>query len=253
MYIFESSAMRVLIPSYLNKDYRQSLRYELCEILYSDYKSRTFFLDRMLEQKKTVLEKLTNFVETNPELKNHKNSTSYWYPFPGVSNTDNLRLYNDFYPNDNGEITYFCKEGENSWEYSDYLSDPVKIQLTLMCNDLNTMMVDNKTAKEIVEINDQIFNITLSVVGDTLNYAGQNNSEYIKNYMSKNKENEDGIKSNVQYDADFKDMLLRSIHRFNENTKYLESAIVNCERASLQEAIMPQSSSDRDRERKIKI
>lgn len=47
-------SLRVLVPSYSQKNHSDTLRFELCEIIYENYKGATFFLDDLLNEKRIV-------------------------------------------------------------------------------------------------------------------------------------------------------------------------------------------------------
>lgn len=172
--------MKILTPSYLNRNHVDSLRFQLCEIIYEDYKCATFFLDQQLMQKQEALNHVNEFLKKHPEILEYKNDSQYWYPYQNVDGTQNLSLYREFYPNTDGEITYFCKEGENSFATFEYMYDPVKLHFFLMCNDIREMDCHSDTAKEIIQINNELFKILFENVGDTISYNGKNTLEHIE-------------------------------------------------------------------------
>lgn len=72
--------IKTLNSIYLKNNHIKSLRHELCEIIYKDYKGTTFFLYQMIIQKERVIEDLKNFIKKHPEIYNFKENSSYYYP-----------------------------------------------------------------------------------------------------------------------------------------------------------------------------
>jgi hypothetical protein len=230
---------RVLIPSYLENNHIDDLRYQLCDIIYNDYKGATFFLNRMLEQKLNVLNKVYQFIKDNPGISQYKEDSKFWHPYENVDGTKNLSLYNDYYPNTDDEITHFCKESESrdSYKYNDYLLDPVKIQFVLMCDDISKMDCDSEIAKEIIKINNELFKVLFDIVGDTINYNNQNTLEHMQRYIQSYFEQQNEIKNNPNYDDDFKEYLLRSSLRVTDNIELLNQAFIVANENKLQKEL----------------
>jgi len=241
---------RVLVPSYLKNNHTDSLRHELCEIIYNDYKGRTFTLDRMLEEKKEVLKKVYDFFKDHAEIAQYKEDSKYWYPYENVNGSKNLRIYNQFYPNTEDEITYFCKEGEDSFKNSDYLFDPVKIQFLLMCQDIRTMDCNSKTAKEIIKINNELFKVLFEKIGETINYSGKNTLESINEYIKKCVDLENEARNNTEHTQEYRDMLVRDYRRFNESAYLLEKAIIVCNADQLEKEL-PHANITKNTKKKI--
>lgn len=228
--------MKILTPSYLNKNYTDSLRYELCDMLYNDYKGTTFFLNQQLVQKKAVLSNIYEFFKEHPEISEYKGSSKYWYPYENVDGTQNFSLFGDFYPNTNGGITYFCKENEQNFIISDYMHDPVKLHFFLMCNDIKKMDCHSDIAKEIIQINNELFKLLFEKVGDVISYNGKNTLEHIQEYIQNHLDEEEKIKNDSlsSYSQDYKNLLLRSCRSFNDFSYLLNEAIIICQENKLQ-------------------
>ena len=218
---------RTLIPSYSESNHIDTLRYDLCEIIYNDYKGPTFFLNDMLKQKKDVLKKIKSFVKKYPEIVENKGNSEYWYPYPNVDGNQDLKFHSSFYPDTNDEITYFCK-GENEISKSDYLFDPVKLHFFLMCQDIKKMNCESDTAKEIVKINNALFMVLLQTVGDTVSYNGLTTLEHIHKYIQDGKEAKIACEKNPDYGVDLKQMIVRDYDSFNDYIFLIDEPIAFC-------------------------
>lgn len=237
--------MKILTPSYLDKNHIDTLRFELCEIIYENYKTRTFFLDQQLIQKQEVLSKVYAFFKNHPEISEHKGDSQYWYPYQNVDGTQNLSLYREFYPNNDGEITYFCKEGEDVFTISDYMYDPVKLHFFLMCNDIREMDCHSDTAKEIIQINNELFHILFENIGDTISYHGKNTLEHIQEYIQHSLDAVENIQNDPDpsYTQDYKNILLRSYRSFNDFSYILNEIITVCKKDKLQNELLIKEES----------
>jgi hypothetical protein len=235
--------IKYLTPSYLDKNHRNTLRYELCEIVYSDYKGKTFFLDHQLRQKKIVLEKVYDFLNKHPEISEYKEDSKYWYPYENVDGSKKLSLYTEFYPNTEDEITYFCKKGEKEFDHSDYLLDPVKMHFMLMCDDIRTMDCDSDLAKEIIKINNEIFKVLFDTVGDTISYNGFNTLEHIEKYIKDTKLEAEKAKNDSTYSEELKDLISRDFNRFNQSLYALDDVIIICNENKLQKELLVKEES----------
>lgn len=239
---------RTLIPSYLETNYIDSLRFQLCEIIFDDYKGTTFFLDQMLNEKEKTLEKTKNFLITHPELFNEKDNSSYWYPYPNVDNSKGQFIYNQFYPNTEGEITYFCKKGEDSFDTQDYLVDPVKLIFLIMCRDIKKMDCESDTAKKILKINNELFQIVIEAVGDTIDYNNRSNLEQMSNFLKEKKEHLKETLSDPLFE-DMKEKIEKEYNEFNVSIPLLEEMFIVANQYALSKAIAPKD----EKVQKVKI
>lgn len=237
------NTVRTLIPSYSDKDERNSDRFKLCEIVYEDYKGTTFHLTQMLEEKKQVLKKLKTYIKSHPELASHYENSAYWYPFKNVDGTRSLNPYSEYYPNTQKEITYFCQEGKDNLNHSDYLFDPVKLQVLIMCKDLRDMDLNSDVAQEIIKINNNIFKLLFDTIGDTINYSGENTFEQINNIIQASLQEQEKIEASTEYTQELKEMILKRTYRFNENIHYIQEAMIICQYDKLNNAIPTKSQS----------
>lgn len=190
--------LQILAPSYLEKNHQDTLRYELCEIIYSIYKYTTFRLDKQLNDKKHVLKELYVFLKQHPEIEQHKNDSGYWYPYENVDGSKNLKLHTNFYPNTSGEITFFSKEDNYDMKNYDYLVDPVKLQFFLMCNDVSSMDTSSTTAQQIIHINNQLFQMLHEVIGDTISYNNKNTLQHVRDFLNTSNSNHQEVASFIE-------------------------------------------------------
>lgn len=209
---------RILIPSYTKESQKNTLRYELCEIIYEHYKATTFFVSAVLKDKIDTLEKVKKFFKTHPEILQYKDNEKYWYPYENVDGTRNLNLYVNFYPNTSEEITYFCKEEEENHKDYDYLFDPLKLHFFLMRTDVKQMNNDSENAKKIISINNELFSILLENVGDVKSYNGLKTLQHINKAFEETKEKIEEIKNNSKYDKILKNELSRSYIDMNKSS-----------------------------------
>jgi small-conductance mechanosensitive channel len=143
--------IKTLTSIYLKNNHIKSLRHELCEIIYKDYKGTTFFLSQMLEDKERVLEDINNFIKTHPEIYNFKENSLFYYPYENVNKEIEPYLYFDFYIDNDNNAVHFGKKGEMF--VSDYLLDPLKIQFSIMAKDISQMDIDSDVAKKVINLN----------------------------------------------------------------------------------------------------
>jgi hypothetical protein len=234
---------RTLIPSYLESNHIDSLRHELCDIIYNDYKGTTFSLSGMLEEKTEVLNKVYKFIKEHPELSQYKEDSKYWYPYKNVDGSGNLSIYKEYYPNTDGEITYFLKKEErksdmkNLFKGYDYLFDPVKIQFILMCIDIPKMDCEDKLAKEIIKINNELFKVLFDTVGDTINYDNKNTLEHMQRYFKSYFDEQEEIKNDPKYKDEFKEYLLNKSRMFTDNIELLDQAFIVANENKLQKEL----------------
>jgi hypothetical protein len=241
---------RTLIPSYSENNHINDLRYQLCDIIYDDYKGATFTLVEMLQEKSTVLNKVYSFLKAHPEISQHKEDSKFWYPYENVDGSKNLSLHNYFYPNTDDEITYFAKKGEKALEHYDYLFDPVKLQFVLMCTDIKKMDCTSENAKEIIKINNELFKVLFDTVGDTINYSNQNTFEHMNRYTQSYFEEENRIKNDSTYDDEYKDYLLRNSRNFTDNIELLNQAFIVANENKLQKEL-PINTDTKKQKKKI--
>jgi hypothetical protein len=241
---------RTLIPSYLEHNHIDSLRFQLCEIIYSDYKGATFFLSQMVKEKEDVFKNVTQFIASNPELLNYKDNSSYWYPYSDVDGTKDLQLNSSFYPNVDDEITYFCKEDEDKFDHEDYLFDPVKLMFFLMCRDITKMDCSSEEAQKILQLNNQIFKALIEVVGDPVSYNNRTNHEHMEYYFKARKESHEKSMNDNYYNDDVKEMMKREYDSLNNFVYLLEEAFIVTNQYELSQKI---TSKDNNIKQKIKV
>lgn len=212
--------MKTLEESYSQEQFFDTLRYELCEIIYHDYKGRTFTAEQMLYEKKEVLNKIKDFIKKHPELSDYKDDNNYWYPYPNVANHELKNFYSDFYFDDKDGITYFRKE-KKEWDNLknrelfdgyDYLFDPVKIQFFIIAQDINSLDLEGINAKKIMAINFELFHILLNTIGDIPSYQGLNTLEHMELYIQKIIDYPKEIEAG-DYTTDLKNMILHSANK----------------------------------------
>lgn len=234
----------ILEVTYLSSNHIDSLRYQLCDILYNDYKGTTFFLNQQLAQKKQTLKELHSFVKQHPEIYDYKNNSQYYYPYENVTAESNTSFFTDFYFTNNNAITYFGKEGSTHYEVQDYLIDPLKLQFYLMCQDISKMDCDSDTAKKIIAVNNQIFSTVLDIVGDTVSYQNIHTLGHIEKYIATNIQGQKDAENDTKHAQDYKDYMIRQYRRFNDHSHLIKDAISILEEYKLQNTL-PQKTTNK--------
>ena len=166
------------------------LRFELCDIVYADYKGATFFLNHMRDEKRAVLERLRVFVsEHGDELSSVRGDSAFWYPRkrqgPGIP----YDIFSNHYKDVEGRFVSASEKGHGDWNEEffkgyDYFMDPLKIMFHLACNDPWKMDMGSELAKEIVGINIEIFAVLAEVVGDPPLPGGMGMGDVAREYFA---------------------------------------------------------------------
>lgn len=230
--------MKTLTTTYLEKNHINTLRHDICEIVYKDYKGATFFLSHMVEEKKIVLTLLLDYIKKNPDIYQYKNDSSYWYPYENVEPGSSNMFYNDYYIDTKDNAVHFVKESPlNNTTTYDYLLDPVKIQFLLMSRDISKMDCQSPNAKEIISLNQEIFETLYDVVGDPLNYEGKNNLNYFEEYILNNQERRKEIKDDKNMEIQFKRHSLSHLDSFLDNLIHISGALTLCRKDKLEKKL----------------
>ena len=227
--------IKTLNSIYLKNNHIKSLRHELCEIIYKDYKGTTFFLYQMIIQKERVIEDLKNFIKKHPEIYNFKENSSYYYPYENVNKDIEPYLYFDFYIDNKDNAVHFGKGNEIS--VYDYLLDPLKIQFSIMAKDISQMDINSDNAKKIVQLNYDIFKILLDVVGDTIDYQSINTFTYIEKYIESNEKVINDVNKDNAISVNYKHQLLTKNIRFKENLPYITDTLILLKKDQLENKI----------------
>jgi hypothetical protein len=212
--------------TYLENNHIDSLRHQLCDIIYNDVKGAIFSIDTMLHKKLNTLNKVYSFLKNHPEILQYKDDSKYWYPYENVNGDAHLQLYSEYYPNTSLNVTYFSKTADKKHSICEYLFDPVKLQFFIICENIRVMDCDSDTAKEIMKINNELFKVLLDTVGETISYNKLNTLEVMEKYIDNSINEENDIKTGNKYSESIKDLILDDYSRFNEKIPLLNETIV---------------------------
>lgn len=185
-------------------------------------------LNRLLEYKQTALKKIKSFIDDHPEILEHYENSSYWYPYKHVSKTHIADVYRDFYLSDENEIMHFSSTPKDSHLICDYMLDSIKLHFAIMCYDIQKMDTDQQMAKQIIELNHEIFTSLFDIVGDNIDYQGKNTLEYIQSYIQDSLNQEQEILNHSTYSQEEKREYTQGYQNFHPYLHLLNPSIGFC-------------------------
>ena len=111
-----------------------------------------------------------------------------------------------------------------------------------MCEDIRKMDCNDELAKEIIKINNQLFQIVIEVVGETINYSGYNNLEHMNSFLEKREKSVQEGMNDARFSQEMKEVIKREYDRFNDAISFLDDAFIIANQCALDKKMIIQEN-----------